>query len=66
MDGYIYGFALQEKNPPADFQAEAETRVNTVEERHPSPAEEYPYLMDVAEELAKSGYDYAKELASTK
>jgi len=61
MDGYIYGFALQEKNLPADIQAEAETRVKKVEEDHPSPADEYPYLMNVAEELAKSGYDYRKE-----
>jgi len=61
MDSYIYGFALQEKNLPADIQAEAETRVRKVEEQHPSPADDYPYLMDVAEELAKSGYDYRKE-----
>jgi AcrR family transcriptional regulator len=61
MDSYIYGFALQEKNLPADIQAEAETRVKHVEEQHPSPADDYPYLMDVAEELAKSGYDYTLE-----
>jgi hypothetical protein len=61
MDSYIYGFALQEKNLPADIQAEAERRVKNVEEQHPSPADEYPYLMDVAQELAKSGYDHREE-----
>jgi AcrR family transcriptional regulator len=61
MDSYIYGFALQEKNLPSDLPAEAETRVKRVEEEHPSPLAEYPYLMDVAIELAKSGYDYTTE-----
>ncbi len=61
MDSYIYGFALQEKNLPADIPAEAETRVRRVEQEHPSSAEEYPYLMDLAVELAKSGYDYTTE-----
>ena len=61
IDSYIYGFALQEKTLPTDIQAEAETRVKNVEEQHPSPADEYPYLIDIGDELAKSGYDYAKE-----
>jgi len=61
MDSYIYGFALQEKTLPADIPAEAETRTKELEEQHPAPVEEYPYLMDVAEQLAKSGYDPTKE-----
>jgi len=61
MDSYIYGFALQEKTLPADIPAEAETRTRELVEQHPAPGEEHPYLMDVTEELSKSGYDSTKE-----
>jgi len=61
MDSYVYGFALQEKTLAPDIPAEAERRTEIVVEEHPAPLEEYPYLMDVATELAKSGYDFAEE-----
>lgn len=61
MDSYIYGFALQEQTPAADIPAEARRRRDAVAARHPAPADEYPYLMEVVEELGKSGYDYAQE-----
>ena len=61
MDSYIYGFALQEKTLAIDIPAEAERRLERVAERHPSPADEYPYLIEVVVELGKSGYDYTKE-----
>jgi len=61
MDSYVYGFSLQQRSLPSDIQSEAKTRVKNVEEHHPSPAEDYPYLIDVADELAKSGFDYTEE-----
>jgi AcrR family transcriptional regulator len=61
MDSYIYGFALQEKTLATDIPAEAERRRERVAERHPSPADEYPYLIEVVVELGKSGYDYTEE-----
>jgi len=61
MDSYIYGFALQEKTLATDIPAEAERRLERVAERHPSPADEYPYLIEVVVELGKSGYDYTEE-----
>jgi len=61
MDSYIYGFALQEKTLAIDIPAEAERRLERVAERHPSPADEYPYLIEVVVELGKSGYDFTEE-----
>ena len=61
MDSYIYGFALQEKTLAGDMPAEARRRRDVVAQRHPAPAEEYPYLIEVVEEFGKSGYDYAQE-----
>jgi AcrR family transcriptional regulator len=61
MDSYIYGFALQEKTLPPDIAEEAETRLDKLEDEHPSPADEYPYLVEVVAELGKSRYDYTEE-----
>jgi AcrR family transcriptional regulator len=61
MDSYIYGFALQEKTLAPDIAEEAETRLEKLEDEHPSPADEYPHLMEVVAELGKSGYDYTEE-----
>jgi AcrR family transcriptional regulator len=61
MDSYLYGFALQEKALTGDIPAEAERRTEVIVEEHPSPLEAYPYLMDVADQLANSGYDFAEE-----
>jgi AcrR family transcriptional regulator len=62
MDSYIYGFALQEKTSgfatPEESGEKAETKLAA---QPPSVAEEYPYLVEVAVELGKSGYDYAVE-----
>jgi AcrR family transcriptional regulator len=60
MDAYIYGFALQEKNLP--FQTPEESaQVIESQCRHAPQMDEYPYLVEVAAELAKAGYDYATE-----
>jgi AcrR family transcriptional regulator len=61
MDSYIYGFALQDKTMTSDLPAEATRRREVVSRRHPAPAEAYPYLIEVAEEFARHGYDYTQE-----
>jgi AcrR family transcriptional regulator len=62
LDSYIYGFALQEKTLPFDTPQESgEVAETKLAMQSPSVAEEYPYLVEVAVELAKSGYDYALE-----
>jgi hypothetical protein len=61
MDSYMYGFTLQEKTLATGIPAEAQRRLEKVAERHPSPADEYPYLIEVVVELGKSGYDYTQE-----
>jgi len=61
IDGYIYGFALQDRTLSGDIPAEARRRREVVARRHPAPAEAYPYLIEVAEEFAQHGYDYTPE-----
>ena len=67
MDSYIYGFALQETTLPfrdADEAiAEAERR-QTAAENVVTPeafAKEYPFLFEIAQQLAESRYDYDAE-----
>jgi AcrR family transcriptional regulator len=62
LDSYIYGFALQEKTFPFTTPQESGEAVETMLAlQPPSVAQEYPYLVEVALELGKSGYDYAVE-----
>ena len=61
MDSYIYGFALQDRALAGNIPAEAKRRRDVVAQRHPDPAEVYPYLVEVAEQFAKHGYDYTSE-----
>ncbi|TMB47749.1 MAG: TetR/AcrR family transcriptional regulator [Chloroflexi bacterium] len=60
MDGYIYGFALQQINLPSQTSEEAiELAENILGEL---PADEYPHLAEMLTEHAmKPGYDYADE-----
>jgi AcrR family transcriptional regulator len=60
MDAYIYGFALQEKNLPFDTPDQVAGVMEVQRENVPTMAE-YPYLVEVATEMAKAGYDYATE-----
>jgi AcrR family transcriptional regulator len=60
MDAYIYGFALQEKHLPFDTPEEV-SAVMEIQRRHVSEMDDYPYLVEVATEMAKAGYDYASE-----
>jgi AcrR family transcriptional regulator len=60
MDGYIYGFALQQVNLPSHTSAEsAELAENILREL---PAREYPFLAEmIVEHALKPGYDYGEE-----
>jgi AcrR family transcriptional regulator len=60
MDGYIYGFALQQINLPYDSSEEgAEVAASMLQL---VPAEEYPHLAEMFTQHAmKPGYDYGKE-----
>jgi Tetracyclin repressor-like, C-terminal domain len=60
MDGYIYGFALQQMNLPSHSSEEAaELAENILREL---PADDYPYLAEmITEHAMKPGYDYADE-----
>jgi AcrR family transcriptional regulator len=60
MDAYIYGFALQEKNLPFDTPDQV-SEVMEIQRRHVPEMADYPYLVEVATEMAKAGYDYATE-----
>jgi AcrR family transcriptional regulator len=60
MDAYIYGFALQEKNLPFDAPDEV-SEVMEIQRQSVPAMEDYPYLVEVATEMAKAGYDYATE-----
>ena len=58
LDSYTYGFALQEQTIPFETPEEsAEMAKTTVGER----GDEFPYLAEVAMELAERGYDYTEE-----
>jgi hypothetical protein len=62
IDAYVYGFALQEKNLPFDDPHEV-AEVMEVQSRNVPAMDDYPYLVEVATEMAKAGYDYATEFA---
>jgi AcrR family transcriptional regulator len=62
QDAYIYGFALQEKDlafeTPDSAGEAAQRRAETI-----GALDNYPYLVEIATKLAKSGYDNAVEFA---
>jgi AcrR family transcriptional regulator len=60
MDGYIYGFALQQMNLPYHTSEEsAEVAENILRQL---AADEYPHLAEmIIEHALKPGYDYAEE-----
>ena len=60
MDGYIYGFALQQLNLPSHTSAESAALAEGI--LRELPAETYPYLAEmIVEHALKPGYDYAEE-----
>jgi len=62
MDGYIYGFALQQVNLPSHTSEEAAVLAGNILQQ--LPAAEYPHLAEmIVEHALKPGYDYADEFA---
>ena len=60
MDGYIYGFALQQMNLPSHTSEEAAVLAENI--LRELPADEYPHLAEmIIEHALKPGYDYAEE-----
>ena len=62
MDAYIYGFALQERGLPFETPEESAQVIETQRAAVPE-MDRYPYMLEVATELQKAGYDYATEFA---
>ena len=60
QDSYIYGFALQEKTLPFDTPEEHGELVQRKAEAV-ADLSQYPHLIEVAANVAQSGYDYALE-----
>ena len=59
IDGYLYGFALQQANLPIQTPEEvAEVAEHIIRQRS---ADEYPYLAEMIGYAMKPGYDYAEE-----
>jgi AcrR family transcriptional regulator len=60
MDGYIYGFALQQMNLPSKTSEEATQLAGNI--LRELPADEYPHLAEmIVEHALKPGYAYAEE-----
>lgn len=60
MDGYIYGFALQQVNLPSHTSEESAKLAKNILRQ--LPADEYPHLAEmIVEHAMKPGYDDAKE-----
>ena len=59
IDSYIYGFVLQERNLP--FKNAAELQEIGPMMLRQIPADVYPHLRKVAEELLATRFDYGKE-----
>jgi hypothetical protein len=60
LDAYTYGFALQEQTLPFDNAKELSAVMERKRRQIPD-MQAYPYLVEVATELDKDGYDYAIE-----
>jgi AcrR family transcriptional regulator len=60
IDGYVYGFALQQSNMPLRTSEQvAEVGENILREL---PADEYPHLAEmIVEHAMRPGYDYGEE-----
>ena len=60
QDAYIYGFALQEKYLGFQTPEQSAEKIDTQRRQVPQ-MDDFPYLMEVAMELQKAGYDYETE-----
>ena len=62
LDAYTYGFALQERGLPFETPEGSAQEIDRQMAEVPDMSR-FPYLVEVATELQKSGYDYATEFA---
>lgn len=62
LDAYVYGFALQERDLPAQADG-ATAEVMREQSRHVPQMEAHPYLVEAMGEFADGGYDYDAEFA---
>jgi AcrR family transcriptional regulator len=60
LDAYVYGFALQERDLPAQADG-ATAEVMRQQARHVPEMRDYPYLVEAMGEFADAGYDYDAE-----
>jgi AcrR family transcriptional regulator len=60
LDAYVYGFALQERDLPAQADG-ATAEVMRQQARHVPEVRDYPYLVEAMGEFADAGYDYDAE-----
>ena len=63
LDSYVYGFALQDRTLAGDIPAEAARRRAAVAADGPAALDAYPYLVEVADQLGRHGYDFTQEFA---
>ena len=60
LDGYVYGFALQETTMPLGTEAETAAMARMMLARF--PVDDYPHLAELTiEHILRPGYDYAAE-----
>ena len=60
LDGYIYGFALQEASLPFDTSEESSELAQAMVAQF--PVDEYPHLAELTfEHVLQPGYDYGSE-----
>ena len=62
IDAYVYGFALQERDLPAQADG-ATAEVMREQARQVPQMSDYPYLVEAMGEFAGAGYDYDAEFA---
>jgi AcrR family transcriptional regulator len=62
LDAYVYGFALQERDLPAQADG-ATAEVMREQARQVPEMSDFPYLMEAMEEFVEAGYDYDAEFA---
>ena len=62
VDAYVYGFALQERDLPAEADG-ATAEVMREQARNVPEMHAYPYLVEAMGEFAGGGYDYDAEFA---
>ena len=60
QDAYIYGFALQERGLGFETPEQSAQVIETQRANVPE-MDSYPYLVETAQQLAQSGYDYETE-----